>query len=163
MTTVRRAHWTDHAGVKLILDDFARLHHGLDPGLFRPRVLGFTQAIFQGFLDQPSDIHLVAERDGALAGYLWAGLGQGNESMFTFARRNLFIGVLAVSKDHRRRGIGRRLFAAIEAQARDFDAEIVQLNVAPGNVVADAFYDSMGYPRSSETRTRVLKSPLRPA
>ena len=136
MITVRKAHWTDHADVKTVLDDFCRLHHSLDPGLFRPAALGFTEAMFQSYLDQPNDLHFVAEYEGMLAGYVWAGRGTGNQSMFTYARRNIFIDVLAVSEGRRRLGIGRRLFAEIETVAGDFQAEIMQLNVSPDNLQA---------------------------
>ena len=118
--------------------------------------------MFQSYLDQPNDLHFVAEYEGMLAGYVWAGRGTGNQSMFTYARRNIFIDVLAVSEGRRRLGIGRRLFAEIETVAGDFQAEIMQLNVSPDNLQAKAFYEALGYTNTSETRTKLLKSVPRP-
>ncbi len=155
--TIRPAQWTDHAALMPIVDAFAALHHEMDPS-FRPRWLGFTQAIFQTWLAEPDDLHLVAEHDGAVAGYVWAGRGLGNAGNYLFMRRNVFVYVLAVAAPHRRCGIGRALLAAIEAAARDYDAEIIQLAVVPTNQRAKAFYDALGYHTSNETRTKTLQT-----
>lgn len=157
MPTIRPARWTDHAQLAPIVDAFAELHHRMDPA-FRPRWLGFTEAIFQTWLDEPTDLHLVAEHDEAIAGYAWAGRGFGNIGNYLFMRRNLDVYVLAVAEQHRRKGIGRALLDGVEAAARDFDAEIVQLSMVPSNDRARAFYVARGYRVTSETLTKTLRS-----
>ena len=156
MATLRPAHWTDHGRLKLLIDDFAALHHSLD-SVFRPRWLGFTEAMLQTYLDTPGDIHVVAEQDGNLAGYVWAHRGLGNAASYAFMRRNVFVYVLAVAPAYRRQGIGRQLFAAIEAAAVEFDAEIVQLSVVPANDPARTFYEALGYLPTGEIRTKTIK------
>jgi ribosomal protein S18 acetylase RimI-like enzyme len=157
MMIVRPAHWTDHAQLVPIVEAFAALHHALDP-VFRPRWIGFTAAIFQTWLDEPDNIHLVAEHDGRIAGYVWASCGTGNTGIYIFMRRNVFVNVLAVDETQRRRGIGRDLFNAVELAARDYDAEVIQLNVLAPNETAKAFYRSLGYETSSENMTKLLTS-----
>jgi ribosomal protein S18 acetylase RimI-like enzyme len=157
LTTIRPALWTDHAQLVPIVDAFAALHHAMDPS-FRPRWMGFTAAIFQTCLDEPGDVHLVAEQDGVIAGYVWAGMGTGNSANYLFMRRNVFVYVLAVAEAYRRKGIGRALFQAIERAAHDFDAEIIQLAVLPANDRAKAFYRSLGYATTNETLTKPLKT-----
>jgi ribosomal protein S18 acetylase RimI-like enzyme len=157
MPLIRPARWTDHAQLAPIVDDFAALHHAMDAS-FRPRWMGFTEAIFQTWLDTPGDIHLVAEQDGDIAGYTVAGMGTGNSANYLFMRRNVFVYVLAVAEAHRRKGIGRALFEAVDSAARDFDAEIIQLSVLPANARAKAFYRSLGYRTTNETMTKTLKT-----
>lgn len=157
-TTIRDAHWTDHAALVPLIDDFAQMHHDLMPDLFRTRWLGFTQAIFQTWLEHEDDIHLVAEEGEEIAGYLWAGRGLGNDANYAFKRRNVFVYVLAVAEARRRHGIGRQLFAAVEDLAHEHDAEIVQLAVVPSNDTARAFYEALGYRTTSEIRTKTLNS-----
>jgi ribosomal protein S18 acetylase RimI-like enzyme len=156
MTLVRPARWTDHAQLVPVIDDFALLHHRMDP-VFRTRWLGFTEAIFQTWLDEPGDYHRVAEIDGRVVGYLWAGRGEGNTGIYLFMRRSLFVYVLAVAEAERGRGVGRALLGAIEDEARACDAEIVQLSVVGANARAKALYRSLGYEVSSELMTKTLK------
>lgn len=157
MPKIRPAHWTDHGQLAPIVDDFAALHHQMDPS-FRPRWLGFTAALFQTWLDEPDELHLVAEIDGHIAGYVAMGRGTGNTANYMFMRRNVFVYVLAVAEAQRRRGVGRALFAAVESAARDYDAEIIQLNVLTPNDRAQAFYRSLGYASTSEFMTKTLQS-----
>lgn len=157
MPLIRPALWTDHRALQPIIDDFAALHHRIDPS-FRPRWIGFTEAIFQTWLDVPDDLHLVAEHEGQIVGYVWVGCGSGSPGNYLFMRRNLFVYVVAVAKQHHRLGIGRALFAAVEVAARDFDAEIIQLSVLPGNKRARAFYANLGYVATNETLTKTLKT-----
>ncbi len=156
MPVIRPARWTDHAQLVPIVDDFALLHHRMDPS-FRTRWLGFTAAIFQTWLDEPSDTHLVAELDGRIAGYLWAGRGDGNTGNYLFMRRNIFVYVLAVAEAERGAGIGRALLGAIEQAARDLDVEVIQLTVVAANERARRLYRSLGYAPTSELMTKTLK------
>jgi ribosomal protein S18 acetylase RimI-like enzyme len=115
----------------------------------------------QTWLDEPDDIHLVAESEGRIAGYVWASVSTGNTGNYTFLRRNLFVNVLAVDETQRRRGIGRELFNAVEIAARDYDAEVIQLNVLKQNEAAITFYRSLGYETMSVNMTKTLRSVTR--
>jgi diamine N-acetyltransferase len=157
MPLIRPARWTDHSALVPIIDDFALLHHRMDAA-FRPRWMGFTEAIFQTWLNEPGDYHRVAEVDGQVAGYVWAGRGEGNTGIYLFMRRNVFVYVLAVSEAQRGKGFGRALLEAIEAEARAIDAEIIQLSVVPSNARAKSLYRDLGYEATSDTMTKTLKS-----
>ncbi|MEQ1649539.1 MAG: GNAT family N-acetyltransferase [Hyphomicrobiaceae bacterium] len=156
MLIIRAARWSDHAELKPIVDAFAEMHSRWDPG-FRSRWLGFTAAIFQTWLQASDEFHLVAVRDGKVVGYTSGGKFLGNDGIHLFSRRNIFVYTLVVAETERGQGIGRKLFAAIEDQAREHDAEIIQLNVTTANTDAKAFYDKLGYVSSSETRTKVVQ------
>jgi GNAT superfamily N-acetyltransferase len=139
MLIVRAARWSDHAELKPIVDAFAEMHSRWDP-VFRSRWLGFTEAIFQTWLAEPTEFHLVAERDGKVVGYTSGGKFLGNDGIHIFSRRNIFVYTLVVAEEERRHGIGRTLFAAIEDQAREHDAEIILGDIA-----------------TTETRTKVVQ------
>ncbi len=52
---------------------------------------------------------------------------------------------IAVTADHRRRGIGTRLMEAAETWARSQGAETMILNCHAANTTAVCFYEKLGY------------------
>jgi ribosomal protein S18 acetylase RimI-like enzyme len=155
---VRPARYTDHAAVAGIFVDFARLHHGWRPSFFRPTLIGFTQAVFQTWLEEPDELNLVAEVGGGVVGYPRASRFAGSFSNeFVFPRRGVHVGVLAVAEEARRQGVGRALFRAVEEWAKEFEAESIGLDVSPLNATARAFYTSLGYAPVNEYRAKPLR------
>ena len=154
---VRPARHDDFPAVATLLNDFTAQHNRWQPGLFRPAVLGFTEAIFQSWIEQPDALHLVAGSGSQIAGYASAYRFSGSASEFTYLRRGVYVGIIGVAADNRRAGIGRALFASIEAWAEDYGAEYIALNVNAQNEAAKAFYAALGYLPDSESRTRTLR------
>ncbi|WP_164118941.1 GNAT family N-acetyltransferase [Sphingorhabdus sp. Alg239-R122] len=82
----------------------------------------------------------------AFAGDEAAGLANCFWGFSTFAARPLVnIHDVVVSQQHRGAGIGRRLFAEIEAIARAENACKITLEVLEGNTSAKGLYASLGY------------------
>jgi ribosomal protein S18 acetylase RimI-like enzyme len=154
---VRPATHADFAAVAALLSDFAAQHNRWEPSLFRPTVLGFTDAIFQTWLKEPDALHLVAETGGEVVGYASAFRGAGHVSDFTSPRRNVYVGIIGVAADRHRTGIGRALFRSIEAWAQEYRAEHIGLNVNAQNERTKAFYAALGYHTTSEYRSKTLR------
>ena len=157
MISVRPAHHTDFEAVAGMMSGFMALHHSFEPDQFRPALLGFTEAIFQTWLAQKDELHIVGVADESVVGYTAAGRWPGQSSDFGYPRRGVFIYNLVVAPEARRKGVGRALFAAVEAWAADFNAEYVGLNVNPANDTAKAFYEALGYTLASEYRSKTLR------
>jgi ribosomal protein S18 acetylase RimI-like enzyme len=154
---VRRATHHDFDAIAVMMEGFMTLHHRWQPEQFRTAALGFTAAIFQGWLERKDEIYLVAEAEAAVSGYACATRSEGRGNDFMWPRRGVYIPIIVVAADHRRRGIGRALFTAIEAWAEAFEAEYVGLNVNPQNESAKAFYATLGYNLASEYRAKTLR------
>jgi len=154
---VRPATHADFGAIAAMLGDFMAQHHGWHPDEFRPTLLGFTPAIFQGWLDQPNTLHLAAEIGGSVVGYASSSSFSGFANDFMFARPGVHIAFIVVAQAMRRKGVGRALFGAIEAWARESDAEYIGLNVTPLNDGARAFYASLGYDLRNEYRTKTIR------
>lgn len=109
---------------------------------------------FEAFLaDAHTDI-VVADVDGAPAGYVVVvGVVQPAHA-FAPERRFALVDQIAVAPTARRRGVGRLLmeFAADRASARGF--EELQLDVRSHNADARAFYEELGY---APVQTRLAK------
>ena len=155
--SIRPAAHTDFGAVAELMRGFMALHHHWQPDMFRPALLGFTAAIFQSWLQRPDDLYLVAERDGKIMGYACASRYGESGSDFTFPRRAVFISVIVVAPETRRRGVGRALFEAIEAWAVEYGAEYVGLYVSPFNELARTFYTGLGYNPAGEYRAKTLR------
>jgi ribosomal protein S18 acetylase RimI-like enzyme len=158
---VRRATHRDFGAVARLMQDFIALHHRWQPEQFRSTLLGFSAAIFQIWLDRKDELHLAAEGDGNVLGYACATRWEGRGNDFVWVRRGVYIPFVVVAPDQRRRGIGRALFAAIEAWAHEYEAEYVALNVSPHNDAGRAFYATLGYDLSSEYRSKTLRKVVR--
>lgn len=94
--------------------------------------------------DSPATL-LVAERDGDIVGALIAAWDGWRGNMYR----------LAVSKGHRREGIGIALTRAGEEYLLDCGVRRVTAMVAFEDEVAGAFWESAGYPQDEEIGRRV--------
>ena len=91
--------------------------------------------------EKPYGDVLVAEADGAVAGYVRIGPAIPVESN----RHVLMVRGLAVDPARHRRGIGRRLLDAAIEEARGRGARRLTLRVLAPNVAARALYEAAGF------------------
>ena len=88
----------------------------------------------------PADV-LVAEVDGALAGYV----ALGSATQLASNRHVVYVRGLAVAPAHRRRGVGRALVEAAVAAARERGARRLTLRVLGTNAPGRALYEACGF------------------
>ncbi len=83
----------------------------------------------------PESVVLIAERGRQFAGF----------AIMDFGDDTAHLNLLAVAPAERRRRIGERLVAWLEATALTAGTFIVELELRAGNAAARAFYESLGY------------------
>lgn len=95
----------------------------------------WSDATFRGLLRRRDADLLVAERDARVVGYIvfWQVLDQGE------------LGNVAVTPDERRRGVARRLIAALMERAAARGVQELFLEVRPSNPGARQLYESFGF------------------
>ncbi|MBE6754610.1 MAG: GNAT family N-acetyltransferase [Ruminococcaceae bacterium] len=91
-------------------------------------------------LGRDSDLILVAETDGAVVGYVHA-----NDYDLTYMPHMKNIMGIAVSSQHRGKGIGRALLDGVEEWARETGAVGVRLVSGATRTGAHEFYRRCGY------------------
>jgi GNAT superfamily N-acetyltransferase len=155
--SVRPATDADYPAISRMLAAFTAQHHQWQPEQFRPRIIGLTAAMFNVWLKRPRELHLTAEYGGEAAAYANALRADNPGSDFTYPRRGAYIAIIVVGAEHRRRGIGRALFRAVEDWASTFDAEFVGLHVNRSNDAARAFYTALTYGPDGEYRVKTLR------
>ncbi|KAA2237418.1 GNAT family N-acetyltransferase [Salinarimonas soli] len=85
---------------------------------------------------------LVAERDGAVAGYATVEFRRG--------ARVAHLASIAIAPSAAGRGLGRELLMAVEAGSRARGCDRLRLEVRADNVAAQHLYDRSGYARIGE-------------
>lgn len=132
-------------------------HHDFDPQRFIAPVPDLARRYGQFLLTQqerPEMIVLVAERDGAVVGYAYAGM-EGNDYMALRGPAGALYD-LVVDPAHRRQGIGTALLDAALADLATLGAPRVVLFTADKNHIAQAMFDRAGFRRTMIEMTREL-------
>ena len=136
-----------------------RLHHDFDPQRFMPATRGTEQGYgsFLGTqLDDPDVIVLVAELDGEVVGYAYAGV-EGVDYMSLRGPAGVLYDII-VDPEHRGHRVGRALLEATIAALDRKGAPRVVLSTAERNENAQRLIARAGFRRTMIEMTRELSS-----
>jgi len=134
-----------------------RTHHDFDPDRFiaaTPRTEQAYSSFLGTQLDEPSIVVLVAERDGEVVGYTYAGV-EGNDYMSLRGPAGVLYDIV-VDPAHQGQGVGRVLLDAILAALAAKGAPRVVLSTAEGNKSAQRLFARPGFRRTMIEMTREL-------
>jgi ribosomal protein S18 acetylase RimI-like enzyme len=134
-----------------------RTHHEFDPKRFIAPSPGTEQGYgsFLGSqLDEADVILLVAEQDGEVIGYSYAGV-EGFDYMSLRGPAGVLQDIV-VDPVHRGRGIGRELLDATLAALKERAVPRVVLSTAEGNEAAQRLFTRAGFRRTMVEMTREL-------
>ena len=155
--TIRPAVSSDMATVGRLGALLVREHHDFDPERFIAATSRTEQAYgsFLGTqLDDPDIIILVAERDGEILGYTYAGV-EGNDYMSLRGPAGALHDIV-VDPAHRRHGVGGMLLDATLDALKARGAPRVVLSTAERNGAAQRLFDHAGFRRTMIEMTREL-------
>jgi ribosomal protein S18 acetylase RimI-like enzyme len=134
-----------------------RMHHDFDP----ERFLAATAETEHGYasflgtqLEKPKVVVLVAERDGVVLGYTYAGL-EGRDYMSLRGPAGVLYDIV-VDPAHRGQGVGRRLLDGTLAVLAARGAHRVVLSTAERNEAAQRLFARAGFRRTMIEMTREL-------
>ena len=134
-----------------------RTHHEFDPRRF----IAATPQTAQGYgsfvgsqLRESSVVVLVAERDGEVVGYTYAGV-EGHDYMELRGPAGVLYDIV-VDPAHRGLGVGRMLLDATLAALETRGAPRVLLSAAERNEAAQRLFDRAGFRRTMIEMTREL-------
>lgn len=132
-----------------------RLHHEFDP----QRFIAATTRTEQGYgsflgsqLEEPSVVVLVAERDGTVLGYTYAGV-EGTDYMSLRGPAGVLYDIV-VDPAERGHGVGRTLLDATLAELAARGAPRVVLSTAERNEPAQRLFARAGFRRTMIEMTR---------
>jgi ribosomal protein S18 acetylase RimI-like enzyme len=135
-----------------------RTHHDFDP----KRFMAATQQTESGYasflgtqLDAPNVVVLVAEQDGDVIGYTYAGV-EGRDYMSLRGPAGVLYDIV-VDPERRRNGVGRLLLQATLQSLKSLGAPQVVLSTAVHNEAAQRLFESAGFRRTMIEMTAELK------
>lgn len=132
-----------------------RTHHDFDPQRFIPAAPR-TEELYAAFLGrqlrEPDVVVLVAEREGEVLGYTYAGV-EGNDYMALRGPAGVLYDIV-VDPEHRGRGVGQALLAATLAALKERGAPRVVLSTAEKNAAAQRLFARAGFRRTMIEMTR---------
>ena len=142
---IRAAVAEDRVLIRPLQKEIAELHHEGRPDLFKNEPRYFTEEDFARRLQDSNHTVLIAETDGGeVVGYAFGWLiSVRNHSTYVDFDR-FYIDDICVLKEHRGKGIGRKLFAACKAVAEANHCKDMELGVWAFNTDAIAFYRACG-------------------
>ena len=157
VVAVRRAAPADVTTIGRLGALLVRTHHDFDPQRFMAATPRTEQAYgsFLGTqLEEPNIVVLVAERDGAVIGYTYAGV-EGSDYMSLRGPAGVLYDIV-VDPAHRRHGVGRMLLDATLEALKSHGAPRVVLSTAERNTAAQRLFDRAGFRRTMIEMTREL-------
>ena len=155
--TLRPATRADMRAVGRLGALLVRLHHDFDPLRFMAATSG-TEHGYGSFLGtqlaDPDVIVLVAERNGEVVGYTYAGV-EGVDYMSLRGPAGVLYDIV-VDPAHRGHGVGRKLLDATVAALGEKGSPRVVLSTAQQNEAAQHLFERAGFRRTMIEMTREL-------
>jgi len=154
---IRAAKPADTAAIGRLGALLVRLHHDLDPQRFIAAT-SRTESAYGSFLGtqlaEPNIVILVAERNGEVIGYSYAGV-EGTDYMALRGPAGAVYDIV-VDPAHRRHGVGRKLLDATLEALKSRGAPRVVLSTAERNSPAQRLFEHAGFRRTMIEMTREL-------
>ena len=154
---IRRAAPADIPAIGRLGALLVRVHHDLDPDRF----IAATSRTERGYgsylgtqLDEPNIVILVAEQEGNVIGYTYAGV-EGTDYMALRGPAGVLYDIV-VDPAHRGQGVGRILLDATIGALQARGAPRVVLSTAERNASAQRLFDRAGFRRTMIEMTREL-------
>jgi len=109
----------------------------------------YTEGFFMGLYESFPETFIVAEKDGAIVGYIMCRIESGFSGIgfkpFSLSRKGHIISI-AVLPEHRRKGLGRALIEeALERMGKFYNAKSCYLEVRVSNEAAINLYKKAGF------------------
>ncbi|MEY8326826.1 GNAT family N-acetyltransferase [Lachnospiraceae bacterium 54-11] len=142
---IRRAMEKDMDGINNLLQQVCLVHHEGRPDLFKYGAKKYTDDQLKAIIhDDNRPIFTATDEDGKVLGYAFCIFQQHiNDNILTDIK-TLYIDDLCVDENIRGRHIGKQLYEAVLAFAREQGCYNVTLNVWSLNEPARKFYESCG-------------------
>lgn len=133
----------DYESVKKLVYQVHELHLKNRPDIYidgNPLPIEY----FEKIINDKNSLNYVYEEDGEIVGILTASKQTSRPLQIAKSRIVYFIDDIVVDSNHRKKGIGKKLFNYLLEQAKQDNVDAIELNVWSFNENAIKFYESLG-------------------
>lgn len=142
---IRRAEEKDLEGINRLLFQVCAVHHEGRPDLFKAGAKKYTDAQLLSILqEEETPVFAAVDEDDRLMGYAFCIFVRQKDNNILEDMTTLYIDDLCVDETLRGRHVGRALYEAVFAFAREQGCYNVTLNVWSCNESAMRFYEACG-------------------
>ena len=134
----------DIPGMLRLLMQVGQVHHDIRPDLFRNGAQKYDETALTELLKDPERPILAAVEEGNLLGYCFCIVRTTKDDPVLCDQKSLYIDDLCVDENIRGKHVGKALYEAAVAYAREIGCDTVTLNVWCGNDSAMTFYEKQG-------------------
>ena len=140
---IREMNLNDYEDVRILVKQIHELHLSNRPDIYNDGE-SFPKEYFQKVLNDANNLNYVYVENKKIVGALNASLQHTNPLPIIKPRTYYFIENIVVDKNHRRKGIAKKLFSYLTLKAKENNIDSIELNVWSFNTEAIKFYESMG-------------------
>lgn len=140
---IREMNLNDYEDVKILVRQIHELHLSNRSDIYNDGE-AFPKEYFEKVLNDANNLNYVYIENKKIVGVLNASLQYTNSLPIIKPRTYYFIENIVVDKNHRRKGIAKKLFHYLTLKAKENNIDSIELNVWAFNKDAIKFYESMG-------------------
>lgn len=140
---IREMNLNDYEDVRILVRQIHELHLSNRPDIYNDGE-SFPKEYFEKVLSDANNLNYVYVESKKIVGVLNASLQYTNSLPIIKPRTYYFIENIVVDKNHRRKGIAKKLFSYLTLKAKENNIDSIELNVWSFNTEAIKFYESMG-------------------
>ena len=140
---IREMNLNDYEDVRILVKQIHELHLSNRPDIYNDGE-SFPKEYFEKVLSDANNLNYVYIENKKIVGVLNATLQHTNSLPIIKPRTYYFIENIVVDKNHRRKGIAKKLFHYLTLKAKENNIDSIELNVWSFNTEAIKFYESMG-------------------
>ena len=140
---IREMNLNDYEDVRILVKQIHELHLSNRPDIYNDGE-SFPKEYFEKVLSDANNLNYVYVENKKIVGVLNATLQHTNPLPIIKPRTYYFIENIVVDKNHRRKGIAKKLFHYLTLKAKENNIDSIELNVWSFNTEAIKFYESMG-------------------
>ena len=140
---IREMNLNDYEDVRILVRQIHELHLSNRPDIYNDGE-SFPKEYFEKVLSDANNLNYVYVKSKKIVGVLNATLQHTNPLPIIKPRTYYFIENIVVDKNHRRKGIAKKLFHYLTLKAKENNIDSIELNVWAFNKDAIKFYESMG-------------------
>jgi ribosomal protein S18 acetylase RimI-like enzyme len=151
---IREAVLTDVDDLQELYAHVDQIHHDEYPEIFKPSInINRPASFFERIFSDDNIKFLVASIDNQIIGFIHAELKMANHPVlqdYSYGH----ISDIVIRPDHKRTGVGSKLFKSIEKWFKENEVKEISLTVFSFNEEAIAFYKKTGFTNRHCTMTK---------